>query len=435
MHSEQIARLRRVLLIVTGGIAAYKSAQLVRELRQHGCEVQVAMTAGAQSFITPLTLQALSGYPVHTELLNPVAEAGMGHIELARWAETVLVAPATADFLARLAHGRADDLPAALCLATRAPIIVAPAMNSVMWEAAATQENMATLRRRGVSAIGPDSGEQACGETGEGRMVDPATIAVELLGANCRAHPPGTSPSPPGGEPGNTSLTGNSAAQVVERAALAGKTVLITAGPTREPLDPVRYLTNRSSGRMGFAIAQAAYCAGARVILIAGPCSLADPPGVERHDVERASDMHTAVMARLDEADIFIATAAVADYRPREEAHEKIKKGPKGFQLDLVPSPDILRDVAARSPRPFVVGFAAETHDVEAHARDKLVSKNLDMIAANRVGAGRAFDVEDNSLEVLWEGGGVSLAQQPKSDLGRALMKVIVERMQLTCGE
>lgn len=415
MLREQTA-LHRVLLIVTGGIAAYKSAELVRELCRQGCAVQVAMTAGAQRFITPLTLQALSGNRVHTNLLDAEAEAGMGHIELARWAEQVLVAPATADFLARLAHGRADDLPAALCLATRAPLSVAPAMNSAMWEASATRDNVATLRNRGVTFIGPASGEQACGETGEGRMAEPQEIVLELL--------------PSGATQGsaNAPLV-NPQAGVFEHLPLAGKTVLVTAGPTREPLDPVRYLTNRSSGRMGFAIAQAAYIAGARVILIAGPSNLPDLSGIERHNVERAEEMYTAVMAGVDEADIFIATAAVCDYRPRAEAHEKVKKGAEGVELELVPTPDILHAVAARSPRPFVVGFAAETHDIEAHARTKLRAKQLDMIAANQVGAGRAFDVEDNRLEVLWRGGGISLPQQSKSDLALALIKVIIERL------
>lgn len=401
MHMPSLSHSPRILLIVSGGIAAYKAADLVRELRRGGAEVQVAMTVGAQRFVAPLTFQALSGYRVHTDLLDPAAEAAMGHIELARWADRVMVAPATADFLARLAQGRADDLPAALCLATRAPITVAPAMNHTMWEAAATQENMALLQQRGVACIGPEKGEQACGEYGAGRMSEPEVIAAAVLGNTKR----------------------------VDQGPWAGRTVLITAGPTREPIDPVRYLTNRSSGRMGFALAAAAHEAGARVVLVSGPTSLATPPGVERVDVERAAEMYDAVLSRVDEADCFIAAAAVSDYRPRQEATEKLKKGVSTLShLALEPAPDILRAVAGCSPRPFVVGFAAETEDVIAHARGKLTDKGLDLIAANRVGPGRGFETADNALEVLWPGGGVSLAQQPKRELARELLAVVAER-------
>ncbi len=391
----------RILLIVTGGIAAYKAVDLVRELRRGGAEVQVAMTAGAQRFVAPLTFQALSGHRVRTELLDAAAEAGMGHIELARWADRVVVAPATADFLARLAQGRADDLPAALCLATRAPITVAPAMNNAMWEAAATQANTATLSRRGVALVGPEAGEQACGEYGEGRMSEPAAIAAAVL-------EPGTAPGGAG--------------------SWSGRTVLVTAGPTREPVDPVRYLTNRSSGRMGFAIAAAAREAGARTVLVTGPVELPTPPGVERVDIERAEQLYDAVLARADAADCLIAAAAVSDYCPQREAAEKVKKDRGALTLELEPAPDTLRAVAARSPRPFVVGFAAETEEVTAHARRKLVDKGLDMIAANRVGPGQGFGVEDNALEVLWADGGVSLPQQPKLDLARALLRTVAER-------
>ncbi|MBK5935855.1 bifunctional phosphopantothenoylcysteine decarboxylase/phosphopantothenate--cysteine ligase CoaBC [Halorhodospira halophila] len=393
------SRTIRILLVVSGGIAAYKAAELVRELRRGGAEVRVAMTAAAQRFITPLTFQALSGQRVHTDLLDAEAEAAMGHIELARWPDRIVVAPATADFLARLAQGRADDLPAALCLATRAPITVAPAMNNVMWEAVPTRENLAVLHRRGVACIGPEYGEQACGEFGEGRMSDPARIAAALLDA--------------GGAPGG---------------AWAGRTVLITAGPTREPLDPVRYLTNRSSGRMGFALAAAAREAGARVILVAGPAALATPPGVERIDVERAGQMYDAVLGRIDEADCFIAAAAVSDYRPEHEAPEKIKKGGDALTLALEPTPDTLRAVAARRPRPFVVGFAAETERVAEYARRKLNNKDLDLIAANRVGPGQGFDTDHNGLEVLWPDGGVALAEQPKTALARELLQIVAER-------
>jgi len=389
----------RVLLIVTGGIAAYKAADLVRELRRGGAEVQVAMTAGAQRFVAPLTFQALSGHRVRTEFLDPGAEAAMGHIELARWADHVVAAPATADFLARLAAGRADDLPAALCLATRAPITVAPAMNNAMWEAAATQANLATLRQRGVACVGPEAGEQACGEYGEGRMSEPAAIAAAVLEVGVGGDGP-----------------------------WVGRTVLVTAGPTREPVDPVRYLTSRSSGRMGFAIAAAAREAGARAVLVTGPAELPTPPGVERVDIERAEELYEAVLARVDTVDCLIAAAAVSDYRPRQAAAEKIKKGGGGLTLELEPAPDTLRAVAARSPRPFVVGFAAETEDVTAHARRKLLDKGLDMIAANRVGPGQGFGVADNALELLWADGGVSLPQQPKADVARSLLRTVAER-------
>ncbi len=395
---------QRTLLIVTGGIAAYKAAELVRELRRRGCAVQVAMTAAAQRFVAPLTLQALSGHRVRTELFDAEAEAAMGHIELARWPDRVVVAPASADFLARLAAGLADDLPATLCLATRAPLLVAPAMNNAMWEAAATQEAVAALRRRGVRVVGPEVGEQACGEVGPGRMSEPAAIAAALL--------EGGGGGPAGG-------------------ALAGRRVLVTAGATREPLDPVRYLGNRSSGRMGFALAAAAREAGAEVVLVTGPAALATPPGVARIDVERAEQMHEAVMARVEGTDLFIGAAAVADYRPAEEAPEKIKKGSGPLTLALEPTPDILRAVAARRPRPFVVGFAAETTDLLEHARAKLRDKGLDLVAANRVGPGCGLEVERNSLEILAaEGEPVSLPEQPKEELARALIALVAERLE-----
>ena len=389
---------RRILLIVTGGIAAYKSAELVRELRRNGFAVRVAMTAGAQRFVAPLTFQALSGERVHTDLLDPDAEAAMGHIELARWAETVVVAPASAGFLARLAHGLADDLPTTLCLATEAPILAAPAMNAVMWAAPATQDNVAVLLQRGVRMVGPEAGEQACGETGMGRMAEPSRIFAALTGEP---------------EPGGP---------------LAGRHVVVTAGPTREPLDPVRYLTNRSSGKMGFAVAAAAREAGARVTLVAGPVNLPTPAGVERVDVEQAEEMHREVSSRLDGMDIFIGAAAVADYRPRHTETQKIKRDAEQTALDLVPAPDILRSVAAHEPRPFVVGFAAETERVAEYARAKLEAKGLDLIAANRVGPGVGFDADDNRLEVLWPGGGVALTQQPKESLARELIAVAAER-------
>ena len=399
----------RILLVVTGGVAAYKSAELVRELRRGGAEVQVTMTAAARTFVTPLTFQALSGRRVPTELLDAEAEASMGHIELARWADRVVIAPATADFIARLAHGLADDLPTTLCLATRAPIHVAPAMNNVMWEAQATQENLAILRRRGIVVIGPESGEQACGEHGPGRMSEPEAIAAALLGAPQASD--------------NTALSG-----------WRGRSLVITAGPTREPLDPVRYLTNRSSGRMGFALAEAAAAAGARVCLVTGPSALPTPAGVKRVDVERAAEMYDAVMQRLGDADCFIGAAAVSDYRPRQEAPEKIKKSGDRLELALETTPDTLRAVAAHSPRPFVVGFAAETCDVERHARQKLRDKGLDVIAANRVGPGEGFDTDDNALQVIWEGGATALSRQDKRSLARELLAVVAVRAGYAAG-
>jgi len=388
----------RILLGVTGGIAAYKSAELVRRLRDRGAEVQVVMTAGARQFVTPLTFQALSGRPVRTDLWDDAAEAAMGHIELGRWADQVLIAPASADFLARLAHGLADDLLTTLCLATGAPLSVAPAMNRLMWANAATQANVALLRSRGVTVLGPAEGDQACGETGPGRMLDPAEILDAL--------------APRG---------------AVNRA-LAGLKVLITAGPTRERIDPVRFITNRSSGKMGFAVAEAAREAGAEVVLVSGPVNVATPPGVRRVDVETAEQMMDAVDEHLAGTDIFIAAAAVSDYRPVQCASEKIKKTSDSLTLALSRTTDILATVAARAPRPFVVGFAAETQNVERNALAKLEGKRLDLIAANQVGDNLAFDCEDNALTVYWPGGRQDLGRAPKRQLAAALVSLIAER-------
>ena len=388
----------RILLGVTGGIAAYKSAELVRRLRDRGAEVQVVMTAGARQFITPLTFQALSGRPVRTDLWDDAAEAAMGHIELARWADQVLVAPASADFLARLAHGLAGDLLTTLCLATDAPISVAPAMNRLMWANAATQANVALLRSRGVAVLGPAEGDQACGETGPGRMLEPA----ELLDAL--------------------------APQGAVKRVLAGLKVMITAGPTRERIDPVRFITNRSSGKMGFAVAEAAREAGAEVVLVSGPVNVATPPGVLRVDVETAEQMLNAVNQHVADTDIFIAAAAVSDYRPVQCASEKIKKTSDSLTLALSRTTDILATVAARAPRPFVVGFAAETQNVERNALAKLEGKHLDMIAANQVGDNLAFDCEDNALTVYWPGGKQDLGRAPKRQLAAALVSLIAER-------
>jgi phosphopantothenoylcysteine decarboxylase / phosphopantothenate---cysteine ligase len=388
---------KRILLGVTGGIAAYKSPDLVRRLRERGAEVQVVMTAAAREFVTATTFQAVSGRPVRTDLWDAAAEAAMGHIELARWAEVILIAPATADFLARLAAGQADDLLTTLCLATEAPVAVAPAMNHVMWSNAATRANVATLQQRGIQIFGPGAGDQACGEIGEGRMLEPLDLVDRIA-----ALPNGDGP-------------------------LRGRRVLISAGPTRERIDPVRFISNRSSGKMGFAVAQAAREAGAEVVLVSGPVSLPTPPGVRRIDVESAADMLTAVLKEVEGTDIFISTAAVADYRPARPADQKIKKTSDTLDLCMERTSDVLATVAARPDRPFVVGFAAETESVEQNARLKLLKKNLDMIAANEVGHDKAFDCEDNQLIVLWRNGRHELGKASKLALARALVALIAE--------
>lgn len=386
-----------ILLGVTGGIAAYKAAVLVRRLRDAGAELRVAMTPAATAFITPLTLQALSGHPVRSELLDPDAEAGMDHIELARWADRVLVAPASADFMARLAHGLAGDLLSTLCLATEAPLILAPAMNQGMWRNAATQANVALLRERGLQLLGPAQGGQACGESGPGRMLEPEEIVAALS-----VRPDGP---------------------------LAGVRVLLTAGPTREAIDPVRFIGNRSSGRMGYAMASALAELGADVCLVSGPVALDPPSRVERVLVESAGQMHDAVMQRVGEHAVFIATAAVADYRPRDPAQEKIKKQRDELAVQLVKNPDILAQVAALPDGPFTVGFAAETQRLEEYALGKLRDKGLDMIAANRVGSGPGgFESEDNALLILWPGGRRELPLMPKQALARQLCDIIAER-------
>lgn len=412
----------RILLGITGGIAAYKSADLVRRLREAGAAVQVAMTPAATAFVAPLTFQAVSGHPVRTELLDVNAEAGMGHIELARWANLILIAPASADFLARLAHGLANDLLSTLCLATDRPIAVAPAMNRLMWQNPATQDNCRLLARRGVNIWGPGVGEQACGEIGAGRMLEPLELrnrVVEWLGTKDAGAELRIEPSP-------------AVAAGLTAHDLQGLTVLLTAGPTREALDPVRFISNRSTGQMGFAVATAAAHAGARVILVSGPVNLPTPPGVERIDVESALEMHEAVMRRVREADIFIATAAVADYRAAHAAEQKIKKTQDVLTLELVRNPDILAEVAAlRTHRPFTVGFAAETHDVLHYAEDKRRRKNLDLIAANQVGIpGSGFESARNELHVLWEGGERILPLADKILLGQQLVALIAERYQ-----
>ena len=390
--------VERILLGVTGGIAAYKSAEIVRRLRERGAEVQVVMTGAARQFVTPLTFQALSGRPVRTDLWDEAAEAAMGHIELARWADRILIAPASADFLARLAHGLASDLLTTLCLATDVPIAVAPAMNRLMWANAATRANVALLAARGIEVIGPAEGDQACGETGLGRMVEPDVLAAAVIDRAARS------------------------------GALAGRKVIVTAGPTRECIDPVRFITNRSSGKMGFAVAEAARDAGAEVILISGPVNVCTPPGVRRVDVETADQMLAAVNENLGGTDIFIAAAAVSDYRPLQVSTEKIKKTSDSLMLALSRTTDILATVAAGAARPFVVGFAAETQNVERNALAKLEGKNLDMIAANQVGEGLAFDQDDNALTVYWRGGGRELKRAGKAQIAAELVALIAER-------
>ena len=390
---------RQILLGITGGIAAYKSPDLVRRLRESGAAVRVVMTRAATEFVRPLTFQAVSGKSVHCDLLDPAAEAAMGHIELARWAELVLVAPASADFMARLAHGHADDLLTTLCLATQARIVLAPAMNRAMWENPATQANQTQLHARGVRFLGPDCGDQACGEVGAGRMLEPMAIVDALRGFEAKG-------------------------------ALRGCRVVITAGPTHEAIDPVRFISNRSSGKMGFALAAAARQAGARVLVVAGPCNEPLAADIERQDVETAEQMHTAVMEHIADCDIFIAAAAVADYRPERLYADKIKTKETALTLRLLRNPDIVHAVATlEAGRPFTVGFAAETERLVEHAANKRRHKRLDMIAANWVGQpGMGFDSTSNALEVLWEGGHTSIPQASKAEVARRLIDIISER-------
>ncbi|WP_198783472.1 bifunctional phosphopantothenoylcysteine decarboxylase/phosphopantothenate--cysteine ligase CoaBC [Shewanella putrefaciens] len=393
---------KNVLLGIGGGIAAYKSADLVRRLKERGFDVRVVMSQSAQEFITPLTLQALSGHPVASSLLDPAAEAAMGHIELARWADLVIIAPATANLLARINAGMADELITTTCLATEAPIALCPAMNQQMYRNVATQANLTSLASRGYTLWGPASGSQACGEVGPGRMLEPLEIA-ELA-------------------------SDFFATKEVSAQPLAGQSVLITAGPTREAIDPVRYISNHSSGKMGFALAKAAAEMGATVTLVSGPVNLATPEGVTRIDVESAQNMLDAVMDNVDKKHIFIGCAAVADYRISDVATCKIKKSAEEMQLALVRNPDILATVASLPNRPFVVGFAAETHNVETYARDKLKRKNLNMIAANDVSvAGLGFNADVNALRVFWPQGSQDLPATDKLTLARQLLSLIVK--------
>ena len=388
---------KKVILGVSGGVAAYKSPDIVRRLKEAGAEVQVVMTAGAQRFVTPLTFQAVSGRPVRSDLWDAAAEHAMGHIELGRWANLVLVAPASADFIAHLANGRATDLLTTLCLASEAPIALAPAMNWAMWNNAATQDNLMTLKRRNVRLLGPAEGELAEGEVGTGRMLEPAEIVAALNDL----------PRP-----------------------LRGLSVLVTAGPTREPLDPVRFVSNRSSGKMGYAVARAAAEAGASVTLVSGPVHLATPRDVIRVDVETAAEMHAAVMKRVKQAQVFIAAAAVADYSPKRPAAQKIKKKGASLEVKLTRTTDILAEVAGLRSPPYTVGFAAETEKLDSHAREKLTRKGLDLLAANLVGKGKGFDQGDNALILYWKGGKLELSNGPKLELARRLVQLIAERYQ-----
>mgnify|MGYP006424330343 FL=1 len=387
---------RRVLVGVSGGIAAYKAPELVRRLRERGAEVRVAVTRGAKAFISPLTLQAVSGHRVHETLLDTEAEAGMGHIELARWADDIVIAPATADLLARLGQGLADDLLTTTVLASRAHLWLAPAMNHVMWAHPAVQANAGLLQDRGARMLGPDSGSQACGEEGYGRMLAPEEIAAALFAGSER---------------------------------LKGKRFVVTAGPTYEALDPVRFIGNRSSGKMGFAAAEALADAGAEVTLVAGPVHLSNSGRIVRIDVRTAEQMRAAVMEQLP-ADAFVSVAAVADYRPASCSDEKIKRSGESMNVELVPNPDIVREVAGLSPRPFVVGFAAETCNVAEHARGKLDAKNLDLIAANRVGDDCGFDACDNALVVHGPEREWNLGSASKRALAEKLVSVIADQME-----
>jgi len=393
---------QNIILGVTGGIAAYKAPELVRRLRERGASVQVVMTGSAGQFVTETALQAVSGQPVRQSLWDSEAEAAMGHIELARWADLVLIAPATAEFMARLAAGAAPDLLTTLCLASKAPIVIAPAMNHVMWANPAVQANRKLLEERGVRMLGPEDGDQACGETGVGRMMQPGDIAAALQPVAAEST---TSP-----------------------ALLLGKTLLVTAGPTREAIDPVRYITNRSSGKMGYAIARAARDAGAKVILVSGPVGLNEPEGVERVCIETAEEMFAATHEHIQGVDIFIAAAAVSDYRPESRQQNKIKKTESAMQLGLVRSPDTLAAVAKLVDGPFTVGFAAETEQVREYALGKLENKKLDMIVANKVGPDCGFDTEDNTVDVFWRGGEQSFPMTAKTDLAGHLIQLIAER-------
>lgn len=391
-------RNKNILLGITGGIAAYKTPDLVRKLKAQGANVRVVITESAKSFVSSLALQAVSGNTVSDDLLDPAAEAAMGHIELARWADALLIAPATANTLAKLTYGLADDLLTTLCLATTAPIFVAPAMNQQMWQAAATQHNVATLAQRNTVIFGPDQGEQACGEIGPGRMIEPEDLAKML-------------------------------SEHLTEQTLEDLRITITAGPTRENIDPVRYITNHSSGKMGYAVAEAAKQMGATVTLVSGPVNLASPQVDTLMQVNTAEEMLSSVMENIQDCDIFIACAAVADYRPAEIVEHKIKKSESELTLNFVRNPDILAAVAGLEKPPFTVGFAAETKDVEHYAQDKLARKKLNMIAANDVSQKDiGFNSDTNQLQVFWQSGSRQLGKTNKRALAKQLLQLILER-------
>jgi len=397
---------KKILIGISGGIAAYKVPELVRTLIKKGAQVRVCMTQAACEFITPLTLQALTGNSVHTDLLDLEAEAAMGHIELARWADLIFIAPATADLMARLAHGHANDLLSTVCLASEAPIHLAPAMNRVMWANPATQNNAKQLQQLGYILHGPTSGEQACGEVGDGRMLEALQLADIIASLIVK--------------------------KSANNKALAGKKVLITAGPTREAIDPVRYISNRSSGKMGYAIAAAAQQMGAEVTLVSGPVALDSPDDVKRTFVESAKEMHTETLSQAQHADIFIAVAAVSDYSPANVADQKIKKSNDSMHLKLDYNPDILFDVSHAFPELFTVGFAAETEQLQKHAQDKLKRKKLNMIVANPVGRDKGFEQDTNQLEIYWQDGHRQLPEKDKTTLAIELIEIIAQRYLLT---
>jgi len=389
---------KKILLGVTGGIAAYKSAELIRLIIKSGAEVRVVMTTAATEFVQPLTYQALSGHRVYTDIFDAEADSAMDHIELARWADLMIVAPASADFIAKMRNGYSDNLLLTLCLASKQPVAIAPAMNQQMYTNRATQDNIKQLARRAVLIWGPDDGEQACGDTGPGRMLEPTEIFERV-------------------------------AEYLSPGKLDGKNVLITAGPTREPIDPVRYISNRSTGRMGYALAQAAHQAGAGVTLVSGPVNLDVPSGVERISVSSAIEMRDAVIERVAKVEIFIACAAVSDYRVEQVAAQKIKKTTQKMKLELIPNPDIVSEVARLKNKPFTLGFAAETEKLEQRALEKLQRKNLDMIAANRVAAEQTgFESDTNELTVIWPDGQRLLTLNDKNEIAKQLIDLVAER-------
>jgi phosphopantothenoylcysteine decarboxylase/phosphopantothenate--cysteine ligase len=395
---------KNVLLGISGGIAAYKTPELVRRLRERGADVQIVMTRSAEEFVTETSLQAVSGKPIRANIWDKEAEAAMGHIELARWADVVLIAPATAEMMSRLASGGAPDLLTTVCLATEADLMIAPAMNRVMWANPAVQDNRQKLEERGVRILGPGKGSQACGEEGAGRMLEPDEIAIQVMSSHL-------------------SLASSGVPQV-----LAGKSVMVTAGPTREAIDPVRYITNRSSGKMGYAMAAAARDAGADVTIISGPVGIDVPAGVKIINIESADDLCAAALANIESTDIFIAAAAVADYSPVTVSNSKIKKTDGTMTIDLVRTPDTLATISALDDRPFCVGFAAETDKVAEYARGKLERKKLDMIIANKVGKGIGFDSDENTVEVLWSDGQKRFPAATKTSLAAELIELISER-------